>query len=120
MPHIDSTQFGEVIIDGKKYHQALIVGESVIERDCEKLKELFDTTHKIGDWEIPELLKENPQIVIVANGQDGAMEIDENFSNEVQKKGIEVIIAKAPEAIKVYNEKYGKRKRVNALIHTTC
>jgi hypothetical protein len=117
---INSTKFGEVIIDGITYHQVLIIGDKVEERDTEKLKELFDTSHKIGDWEIEALLKENPQIVIVANGRDGAMEVDENFSNEIQKKGIEVIIAKTPEAIEIYNEKVKKGKRVNSLIHTTC
>ncbi|MCX6730021.1 MAG: MTH938/NDUFAF3 family protein [Candidatus Portnoybacteria bacterium] len=116
MPHIDSTKFGEIIIDDIKYHQVLIIGDKVEERDTDKLKELFDTSHIIGDWEVQELLKENPQIT----GQNGAMEVDENFSNEINKKGIEVIIAKTPEAIEAYNEKTRNRKRVNALIHTTC
>jgi len=48
MPYIDSTQFGEVVIDGRKYSQVLIVGNSVIERDYKKLKELFNTSHKIS------------------------------------------------------------------------
>lgn len=120
MLYIDSTRFGEVIINGAKYHQVLIIGDTAKERDTEKLKELFDTTHIIGDWEIQELLKENPQIVIVGTGQDGAMEVDENFSNTMNMKGIEVIIAKTPKAIEIYNEKAKGKKRVNALIHTTC
>jgi hypothetical protein len=120
MSHIESTKFGEVIVDGTKYHQVLVIGDTVKERDTEKLKELYDTTHIIGDWEIQELLKENPQIVIVGTGQNGAMEVDENFSNEMNKKGIEVIIAKTPEAIETYNEKAKGKKRINALIHTTC
>jgi len=67
-----------------------------------------------------EILKGNPDIVIVGTGQNGAMEVNEDFSNEVQKKGIELIIEKTPEAIKIYNERIKKRKRINALIHTTC
>ncbi len=120
MSHIDSTQFGEVIIDGVKYHEVLIIGDTVKKRDTEKLKELFDTTHIIGDWEVQELLKENPQIVIVGTGQNGAMEVDENFSNEMNKEGIEVIIAETPKAILIYNDQVKLGKRVNALIHTTC
>ena len=120
MPNIDSTQFGEIVINGKKYHQVLILDNEVKERDTDKLKELFDTSHVIGDWEILEILKGNPDIVIVGTGQNGAMEVNEDFSNEVQKKGIELIIEKTPEAIKIYNERIKKRKRINALIHTTC
>ena len=119
---INSTQFGNVIIDGKKYNQVLIIGGSVMERDYEKLKELFGTSHKIGDWEIEELLKQNPEIIIIGTGQNGAMDIDKPAANLRKQAGreIEIIIAKTPEAIEIYNEKIKQDKKVNALIHTTC
>ena len=120
MPHIDSTKFGSVRIDGKEYNQVLIIGNRVIERDYEKLKELFDTSHKIGDWEIGELLKENPEIIVVATGQDELLEVEKSFIEKMEEKRIEVISAKTPEAIEIYNEKNKIGKRVNALIHTTC
>lgn len=120
MPHIDSTKFGRVRIDGKDYNQALIAGGKVIERDYEKLKELFDTSHKIGDWEIKELLEENPEIIVIGTGQDGMLEVEEVFVEKMKARGIEVISMKTPEAIKIYNEKIKAGKRVNALIHTTC
>lgn len=108
------------MIDGKKYSQVLIVGGSVVERDYEKLKELFGTSHKIGDWETETLLKENPEIVVVGTGQDGKLEVDKNFLERVKEKGVEIIAQITPEAIKIYNEKAQAGKRVNALIHTTC
>ena len=117
---INSTQFGSVTIDGKKYNQVLIVGDSVMERDYQKLEKLFNTSHKIGDWEIEELLKQNPEIIIIGTGQSSAMEVDEEIINNFKNKGIEVIITKTPEVIKVYNEKIKQGKRINALIHTTC
>jgi len=120
MPHIDSTQFGEITIDGKKYNQVLIIGNSVGERDYKRLKGLFGTSHKIGDWEIEELLKENPEIIVVATGQNGAMEIDGEFFKEMKEKGIEVIADTTPKAIEIFNAKTKEGKRVNALIHTTC
>jgi hypothetical protein len=120
MPRIDSTQFGEITVDGKKYGQVLIVGNLVAERDYPKLKDLFGTSHKIGDWEIEELLEENPEIIVVGTGQNGAMEIDEKFFEEMKKKGIEVIADIAPKASEIFNAKIKEGKRVNALIHTTC
>jgi len=120
MPHIDSTKFGEIKIDGKKYGQVLIIGEAVLERDEEKLRRLFDTTHKIGDWEIEQLLEGNPEVVIVGTGQSGALQVEEMFSERMQKSGIEVIAAIAPQAIEIYNKKTEQGKKVNALIHTTC
>jgi len=120
MPNIDSTKFGEIIIDGKKYRQVLIIGNLVKEREYEKLEELFGTSHKIGDWEIEELLKGNPEIIVIGTGQNGAMEIDNDILEKFKTKDIEVICEITPEAIKIYNEKVKSKKRVNALIHTTC
>lgn len=120
MPHVDSTKFGEVVVDGKKYNQVLIVGDSVAERDYEKLKELFGTSHRIGDWEAEVLLKGNPEVVVIGTGQDGKLEVDKDFLDRVQKEGVETLAAITPEAIKIYNEKVKAGKRVNALIHTSC
>jgi hypothetical protein len=117
---IDSTQFGEVVVNNKRYHQVLIIGDKVEERDCEKLKKLFDTTHKIGNWEIEKLLSNNPEIILIATGQDGAMEVGDEILNKFKDMGIEVVIVETPEAIKIYNEQVKLGKKVNALIHTTC
>lgn len=120
MIRIDSTKFGEIVIDGKKYHQVLIIGNSVIERDYEKLEGLFGTSHKIGDWEVEELFKNSPEIIIIGTGQDGMMEVDRSLYEKIGNKNIELIITITPEAIKIYNEKIESGKRVNALIHTSC
>lgn len=116
MPYINSTQFGEIVINDKKYHQVLIIGDKIEERDYKKLEELFNTSHKIGDWEIEKLTSNNSEIIVIGTGQDGAMAPPRlsDFPN------IELIVAKTPEAIKIYNEKVKEGKKVNALIHTTC
>ncbi len=122
MPYINSTEFGNVVIDNKKYNQVLIIGDSVMERDYNKLEELFSTSHEIGDWEVEELLKENPEIIVIGTGQNGAMEVDKPAANLRKQAGkeIEVITAETPKAIEIYNQKTKQGKRVNALIHTTC
>ena len=54
MPNINSTEFGSITINNKKYVQVLIIREKVIEREYNKLKKLFGTSHKIGEWELGE------------------------------------------------------------------
>jgi len=44
MPKINSTEFGSITIDDIEYSQVLIVGEKVLEREYNKLKELFGTS----------------------------------------------------------------------------
>jgi len=120
MPYINSTKFGDITIDDKKYHQVLIIDDEIKERDYEKLKKLFGTSHKIGDWEEKELLADSPEVIVIGTGQDGALVVNNDFSNKVKNKGIEFFIEKTPEAMEFYNNEYASGKAVNALIHTTC
>jgi hypothetical protein len=120
MPYISSIEFGSITIDNIKYDQVLIVGKKVKEREYEKLKTLFGTSHKIGDWELEELLNENPEIIIIGTGQDGALSVGEEVIDTINKKGIRLIIEKTPQAIITYNKKILENKKVNALVHTTC
>jgi len=117
---INSTKFGEIVIDNKKYHQVLIIGDSIEERDYEKLQELFGTSHKIGEWEVEKLLKGNPQVIIVGTGQNGAMEVDDKLVDKFKALSIETIIDVTPKIIEIYNDQIKLGKRVNALMHTTC
>lgn len=120
MPYINSTKFGSVTIDDKKYFQVLIIGNKVIERDYEKLKKLFNTSHEIGEWEINELLENNPEIIIIGTGQDGYLNVGENLPKKAEESNVEIIFDITPKAIQIYNEKTKAGQRVNALIHTTC
>ena len=120
MPHINSTEFGSITIDERKYDQVLIVGERVFERESDKLKIIFGTSHKIGDWELEELLSTNPEIIVIGNGVDGVLTVDKEIADAINKAGIKLIIEKTPQAIITYNENYDSGKKVNALIHTTC
>lgn len=113
MTIIDSVEWGKIVIDGQEYKQALIVDGKVFERDSEKLHQLFGTSHKIGDWEIEQLLSGKPEIIIVGNGFDGVLEVN-------AKLGKEVKILKTPQAVEEYNRLSEEGKKVNALIHTTC
>lgn len=120
MPHINSTEFGSITIDGQKYDQVLIVGREVRERDRTKLHELFGTTHKIGQWEVEDLLSNKPEVIIIGTGQEGALEVDNWVKNAINSSNIELIIQKTPEAVEIFNSLTQSGKAVNALIHTTC
>ena len=90
-----------------------------MERDLSRLHELFGTGHKIGDWEIQQLCEGRPQVILVGNGQDGVLEVDERLYAAAEKAGAEVIVRVTPDAIRKYNE-LAPTRRINALIHTTC
>ena len=120
MTKINSVSWGKVKIDGKSYHQVLIVDSQVLERDSDKLHQLFSTTHQIGDWEEKQLLSGNPQVILIANGVNGLLTISEEFKTQILKLRIELKVVLTPKAVREYNQLIEKGIRVNALIHTTC
>lgn len=120
MPKIDSVSWGKVKVDGKEYHQALVIGDKVFERDKPKLETLFGTTHEIGDWEQELLLSGKPEIIVIGSGFNGVLKINPKFENQISKLEIEPKIDLTPRAVAEYNRLVSQGRRVNALIHTTC
>lgn len=120
MPKIDKVSWEKVEVNGREYHQVLIVGDEVLGRDKPKLERLFGTTHEIGEWEQEKLLSNNPEIVLIAAGWSGVMKVNEEFKNQISKLGIELRTVLTPKVIGEYRRLVEEGKRVNALIHTTC
>lgn len=120
MVHFNKTWFGAVMIDNRTYQDVLIVGDKVIERE-KMISGWFDdhSHHTIHDHESKKLLEGNPEVIIIGNGQSSVLEVPEEISKKIEKKGIELIVLDTPGAIERYNE-ISKTKKVNALIHTTC
>lgn len=120
MPKIDKIAWGKVKVDGQNYHQVLVVDAQVEERDSSKLRELFGTTHRIGDWEQEKLLSENPQIILIANGFSGVLKVGQKFKDKINQQSIELRVVLTPKVAKEYHKLLAEKKRVNVLIHTTC
>lgn len=120
MIKIDSVEWGKIVVGGREYKQILVVGEKVFERDSEKLHQLFGTTHRIGDWEVEELIKGKPEIIVIGTGWEGILEVSEKLRAKSEELGIEIKILRTPEAVEKYNKLVEQGEKVNALIHTTC
>jgi hypothetical protein len=120
MPKIDKVSWGKIKIDDQKYHQVLIIGDQIIERDKAKLKKLLGTDHLIGEWEKEELFSNQPEVILIASGWSGILKVDKEFRNEAKIKRIELKIVLTPRIVKEYHQLVKEGKRVNALIHTTC
>lgn len=120
MLKIDKVEWGKMEIKGKKYGQVLIIGDQVFERDSEKLHQLFGTTHQIGDWEVEELLREKPEVIVIGTGWEGILEVSEEIRAKSEELEIEIKTLRTLEAVEEFNRLVAEGKKVNALIHTTC
>jgi len=117
---IESVGWRKVKIDGKEYWQVLIVGEKIIPRGVEKVKEVYGTDHVIASWEEELLFSGDPQVILIATGWSGVLKVNPKFKIQSSKLGIEVRKVLTPRVVREYNKLISEGKKVNALIHTTC
>jgi hypothetical protein len=120
MLKIDQVSWAKISVSGNDFFQVLLLGQKVIERDVDKLRKLFGTSHQVGSWEWKRLLEKGPEIILIGNGWEGALKVDEEAKKKVISLGIELKILITPKAVEEYNQLVKSGKRVNALIHTTC
>ena len=120
MVTINKITWGNVVVDDQKYGQVLIVGGQVSERDRKRLKKLFGTTHRIGDWEKKKLILGQPEVVLIASGWHGVLKVDPEFKSQLALLKIKLKVVLTPQVIKEYHQLVKNGKKVNALIHTTC
>lgn len=120
MIKIDSVGWGNIIVNGQRYHEVLISGQNVESRDDERLENELGTDHAIGDWEIEKLLTGQPEIIIVGTGVAGVLKVSEKVKEKLVAGGAEVKVLLTPQAVSEFNRLVSDGKRVNVLIHTTC
>jgi hypothetical protein len=94
MIEINSTTFGSIIINGKKYEHDVIIIEGRVQKARTQIR------HLISKKEFEILVKEKPEVIIIGNGQYSAMEVDEEIKNLAKERNVELIVLPTPQAIK--------------------
>jgi hypothetical protein len=116
-PHIESTDFGWITIDGVKYtHDVIIRSDGCVEKRKKKLsRKLFGTSHLVSEDEARDLFEEGVQRVIVGSGQYGVLKLSDEARQLFRECSLECL--PTPKAIKVWNKTAGPAV---ALFHITC
>lgn len=113
-------EFGKINVDGKKFHDAIILPSGkILEREYEKIKEKYGTGHVIDDKEIELVLKEKPEIIVIGTGFDGKAELTKEAKENILKENIKLIELKTPKAVEKFLSLKDK-KAVAGIFHSTC
>ena len=112
---IDSYQFGEIVIDGKKYDQDIIIFE----------KEVFSSWrrqegHLLSKEDLSKVLEKKPEILIIGSGAAGFMKVPDGVKNFIETQGIECLVFNTKEACEKFNKLKSSGKKVVAALHLTC
>lgn len=113
--HIDSYQFGKIVIDGTPYgSDCLIIGNSVHANWWRK------QGHVLDPEDLQLVIEASPAILIVGSGSPGLMKVSKDTRQVLQQEGIELIALDTHKAIEKYNALAEKGENVAAALHLTC
>jgi len=119
---IEEYSFGFIKIDGKDFNYDVEVRWT-----DEVLPLFFKERHKIGIEEVKRAIDQKPNTIVIGTGESGLAEITPEAKEEIEKKGIKLIIDKTEEAVKTFNvlkedskEEEGVEEKVIGLFHLTC
>ncbi len=112
MPKIDSSYFGSIIIDGKKFDRDLHILPSGEIKERER-------THTVSKREISDLLMHEPEAIVIGTGNSGLMKVESDGIVAAQLEGVEIISKPTPQAVQEFN-KLNRGRKVAGVFHVTC
>jgi len=113
--HIDSYQFGKIVIDGTRYNSdCLILGDLVRANWWRK------QGHVLAREDLQRVIEAKPAVLVVGCGASGLMKISEDTRQTLQQEGIELVALDTHKAVTKFNELAEKGENVAAALHLTC
>lgn len=113
--HIDSYQFGKIVIDGTAYtSDCLIISGSVKDNWWRK------QGHLLTPEDLETVIETRPRILVVGCGASGMMKISKDTEKLLQEHSIELFETNTNNAVEKFNELSEKGEKVVAAFHLTC
>ncbi|GAI42683.1 unnamed protein product [marine sediment metagenome] len=114
MGKIENSGFGSIVINGKRYcHDVWVFTDGSVEKRR-------GGNHTFLAEEIQNLLKGNPEIIIVGAGTSSCVGIGKEAGQLAENKNIKIERAATPKAIETYNQLVSEGMKVAAAFHVTC
>lgn len=111
---IESYTFGRMEVNGHTYTSDLILYPDKVQDSWWR-----ETGHRLSLKDIKDVLKEEPEVIIIGTGFTGLMKVEEEVKQYAQDNGIVLVIKKTKKAVQNFNEIAAKKKTVGAF-HLTC
>ena len=115
MAEIISYKFGEIEVDGQKYHGDIkIVSGSVIS-NWWRLE-----GHVLALSDIEEVLADPPQVLVVGMGLPGFMKVNGELRKRLASIGTSLIEEPTPKAVATFNDLLKSGGKIAGAFHLTC
>lgn len=108
---IQEYKLGAFIIDGKQFIGSIKVVDNKV-RYWERETQILDIK------DIDELLRTNPEYLIIGTGAGGLLKVPDNIRQTVLMKGISLVVGKTQEVVIKFNELNSNKKRVAGIFNS--
>lgn len=112
--HIDSYEFGRIVVDGRVFTQDIILLPEGIQESWWRQE-----GHRLQLADIGSILAARPEVLIVGQGQPGRMQVDQDLAQYLRQQGIDLIEVPTAQACQRFNA-LSPHRRVAAALHLTC
>jgi hypothetical protein len=113
--HIDSYQFGEIVIEGKSYSSdCIILGDSIQSNWWRK------QGHSLSAEDIETIIAAKPSVLVVGCGASGLMKVTDRTEQVLKKHNIRLEALDTYKAVQKFNELSQAGVNVAAALHLTC
>lgn len=111
---IDYYDFGEIVIDGKKYTSDVIIYPDRVKDDWWRKE-----GHQLCIDDLEDVLDFKPDVVVVGTGNPGLMKVLPKTEKLIKSKGITLIVQITKQACQTFN-RLSSTQKVIAFFHLTC
>jgi hypothetical protein len=113
--HIDSYQFGKIVIEGKTYNSDCIILGGSVQSDWWQKQ-----GHSLSPEDIEIVLSAKPSVLVVGCGASEIMKVSEQTRQVLQKHNIQLETHDTRKAVQKFNELSEAGVNVAAALHLTC
>ncbi|MHC4477917.1 MAG: Mth938-like domain-containing protein [Planctomycetota bacterium] len=113
--HIDSYQFGKIVVDGQVYSSDLILVGGTVRPNWWRKQ-----GHSLAVEDLEVVIEGKPAILVVGCGASGIMKVPEQTRQVLEADGIALEALNTDKAVERFNELTGQGASVAAALHLTC
>jgi hypothetical protein len=113
--HIDSYQFGKIVVDGVDYSSDCIILGDTVQPNWWR-----EQGHSLSAEDLRDVLAASPAVLIVGCGASGLMKVSEETRQVLQQHNIQTEALDTRKAVERFNELSEAGVNVAAALHLTC
>ena len=113
--HIDSYQFGEIVIDGVEYDSDCLITGSRIQTNWRRKE-----GHLLTIEDLQDVIAAQPAVLVVGCGASGFMRVEAKTRQLLQQHNIQLEALDTYKAVEQFNELSSQGANVAAALHLTC